>query len=246
MSPLRLYYYMLLSFGASMALLPGTGEVLRVYALGRRHDVPVSSSVAVLAIEKLFEGIGLMCIVAPLPFFLPLPRALSLGIAGLVGGGLLVTGFALWLARRAEAHGSAWRARWPQWARIAPGIESVRRPALFWRGVALSVAAMAMDSGVILLLLVAVGVPSGSLYWATGPFVILAFSFAFIVPLAPGHVGAMEVASVGALGLLGVPAHQAIAFAVAYHVLHIAPALLLLATGLELVADARRDAETDK
>ena len=242
-SSLRLYYYVVLAFGSSMLLPPGSGEVLRIYLLRRRHDVPVASSVAVLTVEKLFEAIGLMCIVAPLPFVLPLPRAVSLVIAGLVAAGLVVTGVALWLARRSYTHASAWAERWPLWVRVAPAIESVRRPPQFLRGVALSVAAMAIDAGVILLLLLAVGVPWASLHWATGPLVILAFAFAFVVPLTPGHVGTMEVAAVAALGLLGVPAPVALAFAIVYHALHVAPALVLVATGFELIAEARRDSQ---
>ena len=82
----KLFYYIIVSYAASM-LLPGpVGATLRVYVLERRHAVPVAASIAALLFEKLFEGIGLVFVVAGLPFLLPLPRAVSLLIAGVLEG----------------------------------------------------------------------------------------------------------------------------------------------------------------
>ena len=64
--PLRLYHYLVVAYASSMVLPGPAGELLRIYLLRKRHGVPASLSTAVVLLEKLFDGIGLIALVAPL------------------------------------------------------------------------------------------------------------------------------------------------------------------------------------
>ena len=237
---LKLFHYVVISCGASM-LLPGpAGATLRVYVLSRRHAVPIEASIAVLVFEKLFEGIGLVFVVAALPFLLPLPRAISLLIAALSLGGIAVAATVVVVVRRGRQRG--FTGYWARWARLSAGAEHVARPSLFARASALSLVAHLLDAVAIQLLLRAVGL---DLPWATGGLVILALSFAMLVPLTPLHLGALEAGAVGALGLLGAPLPRAVAFGLIYHALQVTPVLVLGLTGLGLLREARAEPSRD-
>jgi len=236
LSPGRLYAYLLSAYGASMVLPGVAGEVLRIYLLRRRHDVPVAVSTAVVTIEKLFDGVGLIVVVGALPFLLSLPRPVSLSMAALSAGGMLVTITLIALARRASRSG--WKGRWTRLAPLAPGLACLTTPSMFAGASAWSLLAHLIECVAIKLLLLSVGL---DLPWATGGLVLLAFSFAMVIPLVPGHAGTLEAASVAALGLLGAPIEKAIAFTLAYRVVEMVPMLLFALTGLGLVTEAREE-----
>lgn len=234
--PLRLYHYLVVAYASSMVLPGPAGELLRIYLLRKRHGVPASLSTAVVLLEKLFDGIGLIALVAPLPLLLVLPRAVSLGIVALCLGGLAVVAAVLVFARSVERHGFS--GRFQRWAHLAPGLDSVRRPGIFFPASALSLLAHLLDAAAIVVLMRSIGL---DLPVAASALVILALSFALIVPLTPGHVGALEAGVVGALGLLGTPPEQAVAFGLVYHSMQVLPVMLLGVSGVGLIGEARAE-----
>jgi hypothetical protein len=52
-------------------LFPGrAGEVVRVWLLGRREQVSASAAFATVVVERLFDGLAVICFLAPAPFLL--------------------------------------------------------------------------------------------------------------------------------------------------------------------------------
>lgn len=231
----RLCQYLLVAHAASMVLLGPAGWVLRIYLVRKRYDVPVQISIAVVAVEKLFDGIGLLVVVAPLPLLLALPRSVSLVIMALTAGGLVVTAVAIAAAARVEKRG--WQGWLKRWSHLAPGIESLRSPGLFFRVSALSFAIHLSNVVAIQILFLAVGL---DLPLATGGLVVLALMCAFALPLTPGGFGMVEAAAVFALGLVGVSPEKALAFGLVHRAVVLVPMLLGL-TGIGLVGEARAD-----
>src|SRR6185369_14532085 len=84
--------------------------------------------------------------------------------------------------------------------------------------------------------------------WAASAFVLLAIAFAVLIPLTPGHLGTLEAAIVGALGVVGVPLAAAVACALLFHAQRVISIALLGLTGVSFVADARdaRDAHASR
>ena len=228
-----LYYYFLVANGLGMVMPAGSGETLRVYLLKRRHGIPVAPSLAVTMLEKLFEGVGLMVIVAPLPFLLPLSSAASAAIFGLLSAGTVVLLGVVVFATRSDRRG--WITRSTTWRRALPGLTCVRDTRAFVRLTALSATGLIADCCALSALLAAVDVHTP---WAAPALVTLAMSFALVVPLVPGHVGTLEAGAVGGLHLLGVALAPALAFALVCHAVQTVHVVFAL-PGLHLLREAR-------
>jgi uncharacterized membrane protein YbhN (UPF0104 family) len=227
---LRLYHYLIVSYAASVVLPARAGEGLRVVLLRRNDQVPVSASIGVLVVEKLFEGIGLLAVVAPLPLLLDLPRWAKLSVALVAAIGVVATTATVLLARHARP-GS-------RWERLGSGLQCVRDPRTFVRAVAWSIVAYATDLVEVMLILRAVNVVTP---WPTAALVLLTLNLAIALPSTPGHVGAFEAGAVAGLSALGVRLAPALAFALVYHVMQVAPVLLAGLSGLRLFSDARKE-----
>lgn len=85
----RLFHYLIMSYAASALVPARAGEALRVYLLRKRDEVPAVDSVGVIVVEKLFELIGLLIVVLPIPLLLSVPRWVRRSTLGLSAGGLV-------------------------------------------------------------------------------------------------------------------------------------------------------------
>lgn len=233
-SRVKLNVYLFAAFGLSQVLPAGTTESLRVYLLRKRHAVPVPLGAASVVLEKLFEGAGLVPLVAPLPLLLDLPRYVNVVILALSGGGALVT-LAMVVAARAS-RGSSWRVfRSRQWRQVEPGLRCLTEPRVLASVLASSVAAHVLDCAGAYLFLLATGI---HVPFATTALLNVTFSLAVVLPLVPGHVGVFEAAAVAALTLVGVSVEWALAYAIVVH----AAQLVLVACalpGLALLREAQ-------
>ncbi len=232
----RLYHYLLVSYAASSVLPGRMGEILRPYLVRRRAGIPVPVSVGIIVAEKLFEALGLLLLVAPLPFCLPgLPRwaAMSIGTLGAIG----VVGIALLIVlapRFARGRPESF------WAELGRGLDGMRQPRIVFGALAWSLASYLCDAFEVYLVLLALGV---HVPWATPALVLLTLNLAIALPSTPAHVGAFEAGAVAGLHAVGVDMGTAIAFALIYHAMQVVPILLTGLTGVGLILEARTDAE---
>ncbi len=229
----RLYYYLIVSYAASAVLPARAGEALRVYLLRRRDGIAVGDSVAVVVVEKVFEVLGLLAFVAPLPFLLVLPRWVEVSTAVLACGGLVALGIAVLLTRRLGRAGGPL-------AELSRGLHAVRSPRRFAEAFLWSVAAYLVDACEIWLVLRALSI---DVPWATPALVLLGANLAIAIPSTPGQLGALEAGVVAALAVVGVPAAPALAFALVYHVMQLLPIVLVGLSGVRLMAEAKRAAQ---
>jgi uncharacterized membrane protein YbhN (UPF0104 family) len=230
----RLYYYLIVSYAASALLPARAGEALRVLLLRRRDHVAVADSVGVVVVEKLFEVLGLLVVVAPLPLLLVLPRWAEVSIWTIAAGGLVALLVAVILAARLgarEAEGS--------WHKLARGLTCMKSPSRIGLSVALSVAAYLIDAAEVWLVWCALGI---DVPWATPALVLLGGNLAIAVPSTPGQWGALEAGVIAGLSIAHVPVPAALAFALVYHVMQLLPIVLVGLSGLRLVAEARTEA----
>lgn len=228
----RLYYYLIVSYAASALLPARAGEALRVYLLRRRDGIAVVDSVGAIVVEKLFEVLGLLVIVLPLPLLMPLPHWVRVSIWAIAAGGLSGLLVAVVLAR------SVGRAEGSRLQTLARGLQSLRSPSHIALAVVYSVFAYAIDAAMVWLVLraMAIHVP-----WATPALVLLGGNLAIAVPSTPGQLGALEAGVIAGLSIVGVSVSDALAFGLVYHFMQLLPVVLVGATGLHLVSEARAD-----
>jgi len=154
-----------LAGAATSSLAPGrAGDFLRMVLLKRDGGVPVSSTAAVLVVDKIIDIAAMFLVLAPAPWLLSdLPSWVGrsmLALAGLVCGLLLVAGFI------------AARARPPRWfAAFHAGLTVVRRPSLLAWALLPALASWLLDFICIVVTMRAVGMtaPAASGCQLSGP-----------------------------------------------------------------------------
>lgn len=220
------------------------GELARAYALSReRPEVRFTAAFASLAVDRLFDGVvvlALMLLATLDPRFpadatiLGATAASIAGSAGLFLGVVLVVLYVLVLAPNAFigfAEGTARRV----WPRMAPrvrgllegfvsGLAVLRAPrlaleVLWWTILHWLTNAAAFFLGFLALDITA---PFSAALFTQG---LIAIGVAF--PSSPGFFGLFEAAGTAGLGLYGVPATEAVSWAIGFHILSFIPITVL-------------------
>jgi hypothetical protein len=220
----RLYRYTLIGYAGNNVLPMRGGDVLRLALLRQREAVPVGAFVGAFSAERLLDGLSVIGVAAVLPLLAPLPGAARAGLGILVG--LTVLGYVALLlvaARWGQAPEGAGRVRRFA-ADLAHGARALRRPGPLAQCLGASVGAIACEALIVALVLHGLGLPLSA---AAPPLVILFVNLALVAPNAPGNLGAFEAGAVLAVTLCGVDSTGAMAFALAYHAVHLVPLTLV-------------------
>ncbi|MEW5911775.1 MAG: lysylphosphatidylglycerol synthase transmembrane domain-containing protein [Thermodesulfobacteriota bacterium] len=223
----------LIGFMANNILPARLGELVRAYAANRLAQVPTSSALATLVIERVLDGMTLLVLLfAALLFADPKAQAGAFNVAYLRGAGLvLLAGYLGVLAVMVALY------RWPQattgWlaglaGRFSPRLGNWVQEVLvhFTAGLAMlsqtrhlpllllqSALLWALSLVMAYLFLPAVGLPLSLLMAA---MVMAGGSLAAAVPSGPGYVGTIQLAMLWALMLAGAGEDRATAYAVVF------------------------------
>jgi uncharacterized membrane protein YbhN (UPF0104 family) len=227
---LRLLYYLILGYAASAVLPARAGEAVRVYLLRRRDGLEVAGSIGVLVAEKLFEILGILVLLLPLPLFLPLPSWARISILALAVSGVAGSVVAVALGGQRVGNGLL--------SRMRAGFSGVTDPRVFLGAVLFSIGAWSIDGIEVWLILrsLSIDVP-----WATPALILLTLNLAIALPSTPGQLGAFEAGVVAGLNVVGVPLAPALAFAILYHLMQLIPILLVGLTGLRLLIEIKNN-----
>jgi glycosyltransferase 2 family protein len=203
-----------LAGAAASSVAPGrAGDFLRMVLLKRDGNVPVSSTAAVMVVDKIVDIAAMFLVLLPAPWLLPdLPSWVGrslLAAAGLAGV-LLVSAFLI--AKRAYP---------PRWfAAFHAGLGVVRRPSLLAWALLPALASWLLDFGCVVVMMRAVGIAAPA---ALGLLVLLAVNLAMTVPVMPANVGTFELAVLAVFTPLGVPTELSLAFGLLYHMAQVLP-----------------------
>lgn len=221
-STLRLTRYTIVAFAASVLAPARAGELLRVYLLKKRDNVPTADVAAVAISEKLLDGVTMLIIVSPLPWLLPdLPHWVTDSI--LICSAIAIICFVSFVILQGRVkEPKSW------FARFISGMHVLRDPRRLVAAMGVLSIVWLADWVMIWLVGYAVGlhlsVPEGLL-------ILFTLNLAITAPSTPAGVGALEIGVVLATRLLDIPDEKAAALALLYHALQIFP---LLAVGLSL------------
>lgn len=238
---LPLWHAIAMGFAANNLLPFRAGEVVRTVAASRLTGARLSTSLASVAVERVFDAltvVGLLAVALLLPGMpagltvagVPVQRVTTM--AGLVAAaGLVIAGLVVAFPLVAE---KVVRAVVPS-DRVAlrlieliegirQGLSVLRSPARFAGVAAWSVILWLVNALSFYLAFQAFELPvnfAGALVLQG----VLAFGIA--VPSAPGYVGPFEAAITAVLAIYGIGASQAVAYAVGYHLTTFIPITLL-------------------
>jgi uncharacterized protein (TIRG00374 family) len=239
-----LWHATAIGFMANNLLPARAGEVARAYAARRLAGVRFSQAVGSLAVERVMDGLVLLVLMA---------LAITLGgigqqtaVAGVslfrigVGAAMLFVpalGIAFWVVHRPgralgflrKFSGSVLPAS--VGARVGNvvegllmGLEALRSGSRFVVVVIWSVVHWAVGGAAYWLAFRAFGI---EVHWSAALLLQSLVAFGVAIPSSPGFFGPFEAVVRATLGIYGVPASQAVSYAVAYHLAAFIPVTLL-------------------
>ncbi len=217
-APVGLLFRIALAGQAASNLLPWRlGDLVPISLLRTHANIPTVTALAATLLEKCVEAVTLLLLAAPLPLVFPgLPAWVARGVfaQGAVGLGLIVLG---WAASRPDDVRWRFVPRLPEKARI------MGRPRVLVAVGALTLVQWIMDAFTLWLVLRAVGI---QVHPVTPILLELAFAAASLVPTTPAQLGTLELVAVAVLGMVGVSAERALAFALVYRAFDLLPVTL--------------------
>jgi uncharacterized protein (TIRG00374 family) len=233
---------------ATNNLLPGRlGEFWRAYLLGRKRNVRKSLALASVFVERVFDGLTLIALLAIVSLSIQLPgrsREIELFAAFIFLGATVAVvvvlwwpALTLWLVRAVlqplPRHWSAWSAERVE--AFIEGLAPLRRPVVLIGATVLSIGVWLLEGGSYLLLSrgVNLSLPPGLELPGIG-LALVTINLGIMVPSGPGYVGTQEFFGTSALEVVGANTHAALALVVVSHVVQ-----YVLVTGLGLVFFAR-------
>jgi len=215
---------------AGTAILPmQLGELVRTYIAARRHALPISLVLASIGVERVFDLLTILALLAVvLATGQAMPDALTkagYAIAAVTIFALAVAAF--FVLRQAQAFRLANSILRPLPDRIrhavmsqvevaTRGLQSLARPRLVAQIAWNSLLQWGLMGLCIWLSLIAVAV---EVPISAAALVLVATIIGISLPTGPGYIGNIQLAFVIALQPFGIPAAQAIAASVFYHVL---------------------------
>ena len=249
----RLYPVVVVGYMANNLLPVRLGEVVRAYYLGERERVSKVSSLATIAVERVFDGLTLLFLAAVVSLFLPLVGLLQ-GLSERAGVSWVLLALAMSMPFVLVAAFMVLASYSPRWFEVVlerliavlPAPLRAKASGLIGMFIGgLAVLQHPRRLLVVFLLSLPVWLAEALMYY------LLAFSFdlhsvfdvtelvgvillvtavanlAISIPTAGGGIGAFEVAAAATLSLLGADETTSGAFAILVHLALLVPVTLL-------------------
>jgi uncharacterized membrane protein YbhN (UPF0104 family) len=211
----RLYRYTVAAFGGSAIAPARAGELLRIWALAERDNVPSADGAAVAIAGKLCEALSVAIVAAPLPFLVDLPAWVATGILGVAAIGIIA---AISLAYAAGKIRLREDSRW--FARFIASFTILRHRKQFALAVLVSVLTWCVDVGTIAAVMAAMGIDAPL---STDVLIFFTLNVTVAIPSTPAQAGAMELGVLAATRVVGIADEPALAFALVYHMMQVLP-----------------------
>ena len=230
--PGSLYSATMIGYAANNLLPARLGEFVRAWAIGRQERISRSAAFATVVVERVVDVFSLLFFFALMLLVHPFSESVRRSGWLVLGLNLLLLGVLLGAERRPDlvTRCGVWLARGAP-ARLRPrvqaffgnfvgGLGALRQgPALAW---------VALHSLVLYLLTiggiqVCLAAFDFQVPWYTSTLLLVAITLGITVAPTPGFVGAVQVASVWGLSLMGVDRSRAFSYSLFYHVSQFVP-----------------------
>jgi uncharacterized protein (TIRG00374 family) len=247
-APLGTLFAVLIMGFATNNLLPGRlGELWRAYLLGRKRSVRKTFALASVVVERVFDGLTLIALLAIVSFSIQLPgwgRQIELLAAAVFLGATVGVILLLWRPSLVQVpihrvvgrfHGGLAVFLVERFDSFVEGLTPLRRPRILLAAAVLSAGVWLVEGSSYFALSrgMSLNVPGNLEIPALG-LALVTINLGIMVPSGPGYVGTQEFFGTAALGVVGASPQAALALVVVSHVVQYA-----LVTGLGLVFFAR-------
>jgi uncharacterized protein (TIRG00374 family) len=222
---------LLVGYMANNILPARAGELVRIFVLGRKESVSKTTVLGTLALDRVFDGVGMLALLVALPFMLETPDWMRKGTIGFV---ILMAAVFVALVILVRFESDKWVGFLPlseKWISLLKNVFNKLRDGLS------TLNSVPMIAGVLLIsvvcwclqaLMVYLCLESINLHFGLNHaiFILMAINLAIMVPAAPSSIGTFEFSAVLALEYLNVPKTPALSFALIYHFAQLIPITL--------------------
>lgn len=243
----RLFPVLIIGFAANNIVPARVGELWRVWGLSRQEDISKSVGLATLVVERVFDGLTLVFLLALYTLVAPLEgqaRLMEYGFLALFG--IALAGLLMLLFYEHQTIRLATLLMWPipeQWRdrlldmlqRFALGLHALRSPRRLFGVIVFSLAAWLSEAVAYYLFIIAFNLALSPLEMVGGAILLLTLiNLGILLPSAPGYVGTYEYfGRLALVGVFGVAQEEAISVVILAHAVQY---LLVTAIGLFFVA----------
>jgi glycosyltransferase 2 family protein len=232
----RLYPVVLVGLMANNVLPARVGELVRAYLVGERENVSKPSALGTIAVDRVFDGLTLVGILASVSAFSGVDATVKYTGIGTAIVFFAATVFLFGLAFSPE-RARGWLLTFLRWLptgiehkledlldSFILGLHSLRRPSVLLSACALSLASWSIETLMYAVVGKAFGLHVGfEVYF----LIAAAANLALSILASPGGVGPFEVTAQAILvDIYGVTAKTASAYALALHALLLAPVII--------------------
>jgi uncharacterized protein (TIRG00374 family) len=234
--------------GLNNVLVANSGEAARVIFVSRSAHITSAKVLATLALERLFELIGYVIMLALAVSLLPLPPAIERTRPFAWFALALIAGFLIYLVRRPESPDQViastdlgWRAKTKQYGtRFMQALAGISTGPRFIAALALSVGIWALQVTTYALTAKAAHL---HLPLVGTVAAILAVNIGFAIRATPGNVGVFQMLYAATATAFGLDENQALAVAFLIQTQQILPVTILgIALAPEFIFQKRRKA----
>lgn len=209
---------LIVGFAVSSVVPARAGEVARVGLLARRTGLPAAELAGAVVLDHVVNAFALLPLLVPLAWATLDTPWLHRAIAAFVVLAL-VAAVVVWFVAAPRAKRGPSDKRLVRWAsQLQGGLRAVRSPRHVLAAFLTGIVAWSAEAGVIALALRAFDI---ALPVAMAGLVLVILNAALLLPAPPGNLGTLEVGAVLSATTLGAPESAAVAFAVAYHAVHL-------------------------
>jgi len=232
----RLFPIVVIGYMANDVLPARLGELVRAYVLGEEEDVPKTTTLATIVVERMFDGLAMLIFVTVVALSVPLDAQISqiFRAAALVFIGALVILFVVGSSRpRTVALIERLEHTLPKQLegkvakladRFIQGLDCLQSGRLTAAILLLSLGAWLCEATMYFILSLGFGLGLGF------PAYLLTTAVANLgamVPAAPGYVGTFDFGALASLRLFGANSGQAAGYVLVLHVALLLPITLL-------------------
>lgn len=223
-----LFQYIMIGRNVNNFLSTGTGEFYRSYLIYKRDGLPYTGSLASIMVERVFDGMVLVCVLVGVLWFIDIDNAIFSGIRNIVLfifplAAVLIVLFINFPQQFIKFFT-------PMINRLPPKISSLvlkgmgdfisglavlKVPYVFWGTLILSFAIWFLEIMFYYILFESFGIEP-QIWWAAITIVVV--SMMVVLPSAPGYIGVYHWAVVFALGICSISESKALATAVVLNI----------------------------
>jgi uncharacterized protein (TIRG00374 family) len=235
-------------FMANNVLPARAGELVRIIVLGKKEGISKTTVLGTLALDRVFEGVGMLVVLASLPFLLETPDWMRKGTLVFVIVMTAVLAVLIVMVRLESGKWVTWIPVSEKWSmflqtmvgKLKDGLRTLNNPGTTLVVLALSVFGWIVQAFMVWLCLHSIGL-GGRFGLSHALFILMVINMGIMAPAAPGNIGTFEFSAMLALGFLDVDSTPALSFALIYHFVQMIPLTLAGILALPVLGVNLRD-----